>query len=87
MLGVSMERVDINLTLNLPIDIAQQAESAGLLNEAELERMIAEELVRRRRVDRLFANLDKLAELEPSLTEDEIGDEIEQYRREKREQR
>ncbi len=79
-----MDRVDITLTLNLPVELVEQAKSAGLLTEAGIEQWLQDELDRQRKLDRLFGKLDRLAAIEPPLTEAEINAEIEAYRREKR---
>jgi hypothetical protein len=76
-----MNRVDV--TLNLPEDLVEQAKSAGILTEDEVERWLMSELERQRKLDRFFGTLDKLNALEPRLTPEEIDAEIEAYRREK----
>ena len=40
--------------------------------------------MRERRIERLFSTMDKLAQLKPPLTEDEIAAEIEAARAERR---
>ncbi|MCC6616486.1 MAG: hypothetical protein IT320_23630 [Anaerolineae bacterium] len=82
-----MDRVDITLTLNLPQDLVDEAKSAGLLTDEQIERWLTDELDRQRKLDRLFGKLDRLAALEPPLTEDEINAEIEAYRQEKRQRK
>jgi len=64
-----------NVTVSLPDDLAQQAQSAGLLRPEAIETLLRE-AVRKRQVDRLFAAMDKLAALEPPMTEAEIEAEI-----------
>lgn len=76
-----MDRVDI--TLNLPQELVERARSAGLLSEEQIERWLNEELDRQTKLDRLFTKLDRLAEIEPPMTEDEINAEIAAYRRDK----
>ncbi len=68
-----MDRIDITLTLNLPQDLVDEAKSAGLLTEEQIERWLTDELDRQRKLDRLFGKLDHLAAIEPPLTEDEIN--------------
>ncbi len=51
-----------DLKLDLPENILKEAKEAGLLQPAEIERLLREEL-RRRRVDELFEAADKLAAL------------------------
>lgn len=64
-----------NVTLSLPDTLAQEARAAGLLTPEALERLLREAM-RKRQVDQLFATMDKLAALEPKLTEEEIDAEI-----------
>lgn len=75
-----MDRVDV--TLNLPQELVERARLAGLLSEEQIERWLNEELDRQTRLNRLFTKLDRLAEIEPAMTEDEILAEIDAYRRE-----
>lgn len=71
-----------NITVSLPDDLAQQAQSAGLLRPEAIETLLREAM-RKRQVDRLFAAMDKLAALEPSMTEAEIDAEIDAARAER----
>lgn len=64
-----------NVTLSLPDTLAQEARAAGLLTPEGLERLLRDAM-RKRQVDQLFATMDKLAALEPKLTEEEIDAEI-----------
>ena len=64
-----------NITVSLPEELAKQAQSAGLLRPEALEFLLREEM-KKRRVDQLFTTMDKLAVLEPPLTEEEIEAEI-----------
>ena len=80
-----MDRVDV--TLSLPQDLVERARSAGLLTEEQIERWLIDELDRQRKLDRFFGKLDRLAEIEPPMTEEEINAEIEAYRREKRQRK
>jgi hypothetical protein len=71
------------VTLALPEALVGEAEAAGLLNPESLERLLREE-IRRRRADRLFAAADRLAAQEgPPLTPEEVAAEIEAARRER----
>jgi hypothetical protein len=79
-----MERVDITLRLNLPQDLIDRAQSAGLLTQEQIEQWLTEELDRQQKLNRFFDKIDRLAALEPRLSEAEIDSEIEAYRREKR---
>jgi hypothetical protein len=71
-----------NVTVSLPDELAQQAQSAGLLRPEALESLLREAM-RKRQVDELFATMDKLAALEPKLTEEEIDAEIDAARAER----
>ena len=72
-------------TLDFKISLSEQlhkeAAEAGLLNPQAIERLLREE-IRRRRVDNLFATADRLAALDlPPLTDDEIAQEIRKARK------
>jgi len=70
----------VELKLALPDPLARDAEAAGLLTPEAIERLLREE-VRRRRVDRLFDAADRLAALAiPPLTEAEDEAEIQAAR-------
>jgi len=72
--------VELEVRLRLPDDVAREAASGGLLEPHSLETMLREEL-RRRRVDRLFASMDRMAALPiPPLTEAELDSEIQAAR-------
>ncbi|MCC6457131.1 MAG: hypothetical protein IT328_19410 [Caldilineaceae bacterium] len=79
-----MPRINVTLTLNLPQELLDEAKSAGLLTAEQIERWITDELDRKRKLDRFFGKLERLAKVEPPITTDEINAEIETYRREKR---
>lgn len=72
-----------DITVSLPDDLVRQARKAGLLRPSALESLLRE-AVRKQHVDRLFATMDKLAQVSPSLTEAEIEAEIEAARAERR---
>lgn len=66
----------VDLKLSLPEQLLKEAEEVGLLNPQSIERLLREE-IRRRRVDNLFAGADRLAELDlPILSDEEIAEEI-----------
>ena len=74
----------VELTFPLPDKVAQEAEASGLLKPEAVERMLRDEL-RRRRVDDLFDAADRLAALpEPPLTDAEVLAEIQAARAEGR---
>ncbi len=71
----------VNFNLSLPEKLRQEAEKAGLLTPKSLEKLLREEL-RRRRMEGLFAAADKLSGLDtPPLTDAEIEAEIRAARR------
>ena len=71
------------ITVTLPKALVEEAEATGLLRSETIERLLREEL-RRRRVDDLFHAADRLAALEqPPLTEDELNAEIDRARRQR----
>ncbi len=64
------------VVLNLPDNLAKEAEANGLLKPEFIESLLRAE-IRRRRVNKLFAAADRLAELDlPTLTEAEVEAEI-----------
>jgi hypothetical protein len=71
------------VTVSLPDDIAQQARQAGLLRPEALAALLRDAM-RQGRIERLFATMDQLAQLEPPLSEEEIAAEIEAARAERR---
>ena len=74
----------LELRLNLPDQLARDAQAAGLLTERELERLVREAL-RVRSLERLDAVTATLAaDPLPPMSESEIQAEIEAYRAEKR---
>jgi hypothetical protein len=66
----------VDFKLSLPDELREEAEAAGLLNPKAIERLLREE-IRRRRVDNFFAATDRLAALGlPLLSDEEIEQEI-----------
>jgi len=66
----------LEVKLNLPDQIAQEAQRAGLLTERAIERLI-EEAVRREAGKKLLDAMQRLREAnEPPLTEEEIAAEV-----------
>lgn len=64
------------LKVNLPDELAREAESNGLLTPEAIESLLREEL-KRLRVSGLFAAADRLSNLDaPPLTETEVEAEI-----------
>jgi len=64
-----------NITVSLPDELAQQAQSAGLLRADVIERLLREAM-KKRQAEQLFTTMDRLAKLKPVLTEEEIDAEI-----------
>jgi hypothetical protein len=71
------------VTVTLPDDLAQQARLAGLLRPEALAALLRDAM-RERRIERLFSTMDKLSQLKPPLTEEEIATEIKAARAERR---
>jgi hypothetical protein len=71
--------------INLPDQLAQEAERAGLLSSARLEQWLRDQLDSRR-VDELFAAADRMAAAdEPAaMTPEEVAAEIKLMRDERR---
>ena len=70
----------LEVKLNLPDNLANEARQAGLLTPEELERLLREAL-RARRVERLTAVRETLAANPvPPMTSEEIQAEIDDYR-------
>lgn len=75
--------ISLELTLLLPNELAREAEAAGLLTASAISELLETE-VRRRRIDKLFNAADRLAAIEPPLSEAEIEAEIQAARKERR---
>jgi post-segregation antitoxin (ccd killing protein) len=77
----------LELTLNLPDELANKAQAAGLLNSEAIEKLLREQL-RKQAGEELRVMLNKAgASSAPPMSEDEIQAEIEVYRAERRAQR
>jgi Arc/MetJ family transcription regulator len=62
--------------INLPDQLAQEAQRAGLLTPERLERMLREQL-KARKTDELFTAMDRMAAVdEPAMTPEEIAEEL-----------
>lgn len=75
--------ITLELTLNLPDDLAQRAKDAGLLSNEAIEKLLREQL-RRQAGEELRAMLDRVQSTGTPMTEDEVQAEIDAYRAEKR---
>jgi len=73
------------ILLTLPDNLAREAEANGLLRPEFIASLLRTE-IRRRRVNKLFAAADRLADLDEPITEAEIEPEITASRRERRKQ-
>lgn len=72
-----------DVLIELPDALAKEAREAGILRSDYVASMFRRE-IKRRRINKLFSAADRLAESAPSLTEADIAEEIEAYRRENR---
>jgi hypothetical protein len=71
------------IVLTLPDNLAQEARNSGLLKPEVIASLFRAE-IRRRRVNKLFAAADRLADLDTPVTEEEIEAEIASVRQERR---
>jgi hypothetical protein len=74
--------------ITLPDQLAQEAQRAGLLSSAKLERWLRDQL-EAQRVDELFTAMDRMAAVdEPAvMSPEEVAEEIAAMRAERRDQR
>jgi hypothetical protein len=73
------------ILLTLPDNLAREAEANGLLRPEFIASLLRAE-IRRRRVNKLFAAADRLADLDEPMTDEEIAAEIAAACRERRKQ-
>jgi hypothetical protein len=74
----------LEVTLNLPDALAKEAARMGLLESDALQSLLRA-AIRERRIQRMFAAMDALAEAKlPPLTMEEIQAEVERVRAEQR---
>lgn len=71
------------IVVTLPDNLAREAEAVGLLKPEFIASLLRTE-IRRRRVNKLFAAADRLADLDEPITGAEIEAEIAASRRERR---
>ncbi len=77
----------LELTLNLPDELASKAQAAGLLNTEAIEKLLREQL-RKQAGEELRMMLNKVdASGIPPMSEEEIQAEIDAYRAERRARR
>lgn len=72
-----------DVVITLPDNIAKEAEDNGLLKPAFITSVLKDEL-RRRKINRLFSAMDKLAELDEPMTDEEVVAEVRTVRADKR---
>jgi hypothetical protein len=73
--------------INLPDQLAQEVQRAGLLTPAALERILREYL-KTRKIDELFAAMERMAAVEePAMTPEEVSEELRAMRAERRQSR
>lgn len=72
---------NIDFKLSLSDQLRKEAEAAGLLTPKAIERLLREE-IKRRRVNKMFNAADRLSELDTApLSEEEIEQEIRNARK------
>lgn len=75
----------MELTVNLPDSLANEAKAAGLLTADAIEKLLRE-AVRRKAVDELFEAMDRMADVNlPPMTMEEIQAEVDAVRKARRE--
>ena len=75
------------IEINLPDQLAQEAQRAGLLTPLTLERILRQYLDDRK-ADELFSAMDRMAAVdEPAMTPEEIAEELHTMRAERRQAR
>lgn len=71
------------IVLTLPDDLADEAKEMGLFSPSLATSIFRSEL-KRRKINRLFATLDKLAEIGEPMSEEEVMAEVKAAREERR---
>lgn len=74
----------MDVVLNLPEELVKQARAEGLLENARVETWIRRELSRKESITALKEDIRRLRAVEPTLTQEEIDAEIENYHIEER---
>jgi len=69
----------VDVTLSLPEELVEQAKSAGVLTDERVAALLEAEIKRQINARRFQATLQQLRAVDPSLTQEEIDDEIEAY--------
>ncbi len=73
----------MDITLNLPEELAKRAQAAGILTNEQVVHLIEAELDRRQRQATLFNDVQQLQALEPRLTPEEIEAELKAFKQER----
>ena len=73
-----------DIVIDLPEAWAKEARDAGILKADYVASMFRRE-IKRRRINKLFSAADRLSEIETSLTEADIAQEIEAHRKQDKE--
>lgn len=77
----------VNITLQLPEELAERAEAAGLLSSAQVSAWLEAELSRKEHLKLLRADLERLRAVSEPLSDEEVtalvDEEIHAYRAEK----
>ena len=68
----------MDITLKLPEQLVKQARAAGILTDERIASLIEAELERSRRKAALAADIERLHNLQPPLTQEDIEAEINQ---------
>jgi hypothetical protein len=76
----------VDVTLSLPEELVEQAKSAGVLTDERVAALLEAEIKRQINAQRFQATLRQLRSVEPSVTQEEIDDEIEAYHAENKPQ-
>jgi Spy/CpxP family protein refolding chaperone len=69
----------VQILLNLPEELAEQAAAAGILEDEKLRALISAEVERQAKISRLFESMKKLQQAN-TLSQEEIDAEIETSR-------
>ncbi len=75
------------ITFDVPVEVVERAQQAGILTDSIMTELIIKELGRRQGVDKFFEIIEKLSDIEPTISQEEIDAEIAAYKAERREKR
>ena len=71
------------ITINLPVGLVEESEASAVLKPEIILELIRAE-IRRRQMDSFFAAADKLSELGLDMTDEEVMEEVQASRMERR---